>query len=108
VIDDVVPDMPDLDALLEMPFTSVKFDKSLGRGGLDCRSAARFIDRVIAVAQRRRMTVIAEGIEDSESWVSLRDCGVTYGQGYWVSRPLPYAELPGWIAGWNQRRAQLP
>jgi len=107
-IDDAVPDMPDLAALMDMPFSVVKLDKSLARGALDGGPGGRFIDRIVAAGRRHGMNVIAEGIEDRETWVSLRDRGVDCGQGYWVSRPLPYADLADWIASWNQRRAELP
>ncbi len=107
-IDDATPDMPDLAALMDLPFSVVKLDKSLARGAIEGGPASGFIDRMVAAGRRRGMNVIAEGIEDRETWVSLRDRGVECGQGYWVSRPLPYADLAGWIASWTQRRAGLP
>jgi EAL domain-containing protein (putative c-di-GMP-specific phosphodiesterase class I) len=107
-IDDIVPDMPALATLIELPFTTVKLDMSLARAPQAGGAAARFIDWVVGVAARRGMTVVAEGIEDAATWVSLRECGVRSGQGYWVSRPLPSAELPGWLALWDLRRMRLP
>jgi c-di-GMP phosphodiesterase len=45
------------------------------------------------------MTVLAEGIETDEQRLALTECGVTEGQGYLVSPPLPASKFLALVEG---------
>jgi predicted signal transduction protein with EAL and GGDEF domain len=45
--------------------------------------------------------VIAEGVETSEQGDLLASLGCHQLQGFWISRPMPAAQVPGWVAGWG-------
>ena len=51
------------------------------------------IEHIIAIAGKRHLTVIAEGIEHSEQRDVLLERGVRYGQGWLFSRPLAVGEF---------------
>ena len=46
------------------------------------------LDAVITLSRRLKLTTVAEGVETQEQAEWLRDHGVNYLQGYWLSRPL--------------------
>jgi hypothetical protein len=48
------------------------------------------------------------GWKTSADWGFLRgDAAAIMAQGYFIARPMPAAELPGWIASWQARRRDL-
>jgi EAL domain-containing protein (putative c-di-GMP-specific phosphodiesterase class I) len=52
---------------------------------------------VIELAHALKMDVIAEGVEDDETADRLAALGAEYLQGYYVSKPLPAADLIQWL-----------
>lgn len=100
-IDDVSPAVPHYAAMLEMPFSIVKLDKSIVQSAHRDREAADFLRSVVNAADRRGMTVIAEGVEDAATWTRMRDAGVDGAQGFLVSRPLAAAAVPEWLRDWR-------
>lgn len=53
---------------------------------------------IIALAHKLNIKVLAEGVENSAQLAILRQNTCDAIQGYLLSRPLPAAELPDWIA----------
>lgn len=51
--------------------------------------------------------VVAEGVENRADWDFLRRAGCDLAQGYFIARPMPAADLPGWIEEWNVRLQKL-
>ncbi len=51
------------------------------------------IEHIIAIASKRRLTVIAEGIEHTEQRVTLRELGVRFGQGWLFGKPVAVGEF---------------
>ena len=99
-IDDVEPDVPALDALLDLPFTSLKFDKALVARAAAEPEVLRFIQDATDRVHRRGLFVIAEGIESVEVWRQMSSVGVDGAQGFLVARPLPLQAVPVWLEGW--------
>jgi EAL domain-containing protein (putative c-di-GMP-specific phosphodiesterase class I) len=52
---------------------------------------------VVELAHALKMDVIAEGVEDEATATVLRDLGAEYLQGYFISRPVPAADLVQWL-----------
>lgn len=102
-LDDVSPEMPGHDALLDLPFTSTKIDQAVVRRGASCPDAASFIRRVVDGARARGLLVIAEGVHDAPTWQRVRRAGVDVAQGFVVAPPLPAAALPVWAELWRER-----
>ncbi|MHB1075210.1 EAL domain-containing protein [Thiobacillus sp.] len=50
---------------------------------------------------------VAEGVEDQEDWDFLRTSSCNTAQGYFIARPMPAADLTGWMAAWEIRRRDL-
>lgn len=51
------------------------------------------LDAVLTLAQRMSLVTIAEGVETQEQAAWLRQHGVNFLQGYWISRPLTLEKL---------------
>lgn len=95
-LDDITPSMPYLPALLDMPIRAVKMDRSVVISNLP--SDQEFIRAMVAQATANGQDIIAEGIETVDLLESLRARGVTHGQGYLFSHPLPAAGLRQYLA----------
>jgi EAL domain-containing protein (putative c-di-GMP-specific phosphodiesterase class I) len=72
----------------------IKLDISLVSGIHRSRSQRALASALIAFATDVGATVIAEGIEEAEELVVLRDLGVPWGQGYYLGRPAPATAIP--------------
>jgi CheY-like chemotaxis protein len=55
----------------------------------------------IALGHDLGFEVVAEGIEDRETWELLGALGCDLGQGFHVARPMPPAEVAGWLGTWD-------
>jgi sensor c-di-GMP phosphodiesterase-like protein len=55
------------------------------------------VEMLVRLARDLHMTVIAEGIETSAQVQTLIACGVEEGQGYIVSKPLPFEKFNEWL-----------
>ncbi|MEX8701769.1 EAL domain-containing protein, partial [Salmonella enterica] len=56
------------------------------------------LDTVLTLSRRLNMLTVAEGVETPEQARWLRDHGVNYLQGYWISRPLPLKDFVLWMS----------
>lgn len=54
------------------------------------------LDAVLTLARRLNMSTVAEGVETPEQAAWLREHGVNFLQGYWISRPMPLAQFRTW------------
>jgi EAL domain-containing protein (putative c-di-GMP-specific phosphodiesterase class I) len=102
-IDDVSPAMPRYAALLDLPFSAMKLDKDIVMRGSVSKDAADFVERIIALAKARGLTVIVEGVQDLRIWNRVRRAGADLAQGYAIAQPLPVAVLPAWADAWRAR-----
>lgn len=103
MIDDVGPAVPELDRLLDLPFTGVKLDKALVHNLTTVSDAVVEVQRIIDIARRRSLTVVAEGVENAAVWHRLVTLGADQAQGFLVAQPLPAAEVPVWLASWQKQ-----
>jgi EAL domain-containing protein (putative c-di-GMP-specific phosphodiesterase class I) len=102
-IDDVGPMVPHHEAMMEMPFTAMKLDKTVVQQAACDPEALDFVTRAIGSAKSGGLIVIAEGVEDVSTWTKMRELGVDEAQGFLVSRPLPLAALPVWLESWRKQ-----
>lgn len=99
-LDDITPDMPYLDALLGLPFSTVKLDRSV----VVDPSAAHdeFIRRAVARCAPRGLAIVAEGIETPAHAARALALGATHGQGFLYARPLQAGALRALLAAQPQ------
>ena len=67
------------------------------------------VDALIGLAHKLNLTACAEGVEDKATLEMLGQFGADFAQGYFVSPPVPAAEIPRIIAHWDdQQRRPAP
>ncbi len=94
-LDDITPDTPYLAALMTLPVRAIKFSNTLTANP----EAFPFIRTMAARASARGLESIAEGIETSAQLTAMRTAGVTHGQGYLFSHPMPASALGTLLRG---------
>jgi EAL domain-containing protein (putative c-di-GMP-specific phosphodiesterase class I)/FixJ family two-component response regulator len=108
-IDDFGTGHSSLAQLRDICFDELKIDRSFVHGALHDVNARAMYDASLGLGKQLGMEVVAEGVEDSDDWELVRLTGCELAQGYFIGRPMPAADLPDWIASWNERlsRGQL-
>jgi diguanylate cyclase (GGDEF)-like protein len=105
-IDDFGTGYSSLAYLKSLPVDLLKIDRSFISGmAHDSRDVA-VVHSAIELAHTLGLGVVAEGVEDEETFEALRELGCDVAQGYLIARPLPARELAASVAAWNS--AQLP
>ena len=94
--------------LNSLPITLLKIDKSFV-GGMESREENRkLVHAMINLAHNLKLEVVAEGVETPEQLSLLRDFGCDQVQGYFISRPLPLADLVEFLTlGEQQKMPQV-
>lgn len=89
--------------LRDLPFDEVKIDRSfVHHASTDKKVRAKY-DACLSMAKQLGMEVVAVGVEEIGDWDMLRSTGCDLAQGYFIARPMPAADLPGWIQSWKVR-----
>ncbi|HEY0142300.1 MAG TPA: EAL domain-containing protein [Thermoanaerobaculia bacterium] len=96
-VDDFGTGYSSLTHLRELPIDEIKIDKSFVMGMTTNEADAAIVRTVIDLAHNLGKQVCAEGVEDKETWLALRELGCDLAQGYWISRPMPATALMDWL-----------
>jgi diguanylate cyclase (GGDEF)-like protein/PAS domain S-box-containing protein len=97
-IDDFGTGYSSLAHLKELPIDGMKIDRSFVRDLPHQRGSVAIARAVVQMAQGLSLTVVAEGVENDVQRRFLVEQGCDLLQGELISKPLPAAELEGWIA----------
>ena len=71
----------------------IKIDRSFVGGMCDQPADAAIVYATVELAHKLGLRVVAEGVEDRQTWQALRDLGCEAVQGFALARPLPAAEF---------------
>jgi EAL domain-containing protein (putative c-di-GMP-specific phosphodiesterase class I) len=102
-IDDFGTGHSSLAQLRDIPFDELKVDHGFVHGACKDASLKAIVEASLGMARQLGMQTVAEGVEDQADWDFLHSAGCDLAQGYFVARPMPAADLPGWIARWEHR-----
>lgn len=102
-IDDFGTGHSSLVQLRDIPFDELKVDRSFVHGAWANDTLRAIFEASLRLGQQLNMVTVAEGVEDQADWDFLRCSGCQLAQGYFIARPMPAAELPGWLASWRER-----
>jgi diguanylate cyclase (GGDEF)-like protein len=92
-IDDFGTGFSSLAYLKRLPVDELKIDKSFVLDMHDNENDAVIVRSTIDLAHNLGLNVVAEGIEDKDSYDLLSILGCDIAQGYFISHPLPISEL---------------
>ncbi len=88
-IDDVGTGHSGLSYMLKLGVDIIKIDKMFVDSLVTDRNSATIVETLIDLAHNLRMDVVAEGVENFEQVIRLRELGVRSAQGYVFAPPLP-------------------
>ncbi|MBJ7310595.1 EAL domain-containing protein [Rugamonas sp. CCM 8940] len=101
-IDDYGTGRSNLQLLARIPFTELKIDRSFVDGAAKRRPIGTVLRSCLGLARSLERRSVAVGVETKQDWDFLQGLGCTYAQGYYIARPMPVEEFPGWLADWRQ------
>ena len=87
-IDDYGTGYSSLAYIRRMPVTVLKIDKSFIIGMATDDNDGVIVRSTIDLGRNLGLTVVAEGVEDAETWERLLEYGCELGQGYYFGRPM--------------------
>lgn len=96
-IDDFGTGYSSLSHLKRLPLHALKIDVSFVTHMLRNEQDAAIVSSTIGLAHNLGLRVVAEGIEDEDTLLRLKELGCDEGQGYWIARPLPVTDMPRWL-----------
>ena len=107
-IDDFGTGYSSLAYLERLQAHELKIDKSFVMGMSRNSNDAVIVRSTIELGHNLGLRMVAEGVEDTETWHLLRALGCDVVQGYLLSRPLPPDEITRWLENHNLRAPDLP
>ena len=96
-IDDFGTGYSSLSYLSQLPVNEIKIDRSFVMNMAESSGDAVIVRSTIDLARNLGLQVVAEGVETEQAWDELSELGCTLAQGYYLSRPVPAAELTEWL-----------
>jgi diguanylate cyclase (GGDEF)-like protein len=97
-IDDFGCGQTSLGYLSTLPIHELKIDRSFIGDMLVNPAHAAIVRSIVDLGRNLHLHVVAEGVESSEVWESLRASGCDAAQGYLLARPMPVELLRVWLA----------
>ncbi|MFJ6699120.1 putative bifunctional diguanylate cyclase/phosphodiesterase [Streptomyces sp. NPDC091272] len=94
--------------LRRLPVSELKIDRSfVARLAVDTEDAS-IVRCTVDLAHSLGLLVVAEGVEDDETWERLRDLGCDAVQGWLVAAAMPPDEATAWLLARGSRGWQRP
>ena len=101
-VDDYGTGNSSMQQLLRIPFSELKIDRSFVAGAGENNTLATVLRSSLELAGKLDKISVAVGIESRKDWDFLKKIGCTYGQGFYIAKPMPAVALPGWMLDWAE------
>ncbi|MEO6204921.1 MAG: bifunctional diguanylate cyclase/phosphodiesterase, partial [Mycobacteriales bacterium] len=101
-IDDFGTGYSSLSYLKRLDAQELKIDRSFVFAMSSNSHDAVIVRSTIELGHNLGLRLVAEGVEDLETWTLLRALGCDVIQGYHLSRPIPPADVQPWIEAYRQ------
>ena len=96
-IDDFGTGYTSLSYIRRLPVSEIKVDKSFVLNMRDVNDDAVIVRSIVELGHNLGLAVVAEGIEDQETWDLLSDLSCNQAQGYFISKPVLAEEFYDWV-----------
>ena len=100
-LDDFGTGQSNLDYMLDMPVSTIKFDRELINAYFESSKAKYILEAVLQMIQGMNLQTISEGIETKEQLEMMEKLGVDYIQGYYFSKPVCEKDFLEYITSWK-------
>jgi EAL domain-containing protein (putative c-di-GMP-specific phosphodiesterase class I) len=102
-IDDFGTGYSSLMQLRQLPFTEVKIDRFFVEDAVTSADSRTIVKSIIDLAHGLGLSVTAEGIEQADQLLLLRELGCDVAQGYLIATPLEPQNLKPWQEEFRSR-----
>lgn len=106
-IDDFGSGHASIISLLELAPKRLKIDRQLVAPILESHSRRQLVASIIEIGRSQGIEIVAEGVETMEHARILRDLGCHALQGYAFAKPMPAADMIGFVRAWQMEKAEL-
>ncbi len=103
-MDDFGTGYSSLSYLKHFPIDVLKIDRSFIEGAIYDQTDASLVEAVVLIGHSLQLKLVGEGIETQQHFDYLQSLGCDYGQGYFISRPIPVADFISFCQ--NKKMAQ--
>jgi diguanylate cyclase (GGDEF)-like protein len=100
-IDDFGTGYSSLAYLKRLPVDELKIDKSFVMKMESDLDDAKIVRSTIDLAHNLGLSVVAEGIENEQTWKLLGGLKCDEAQGYFIARPMHADQFFDWVRGWQ-------
>ena len=107
-MDDFGTGYSSLSYLKRLPVDEVKIDRSFVTGLHDRAGDAAIVRAIVDLGRHLGLEVVAEGVEDQETWDLLAEMGCHIVQGWHLGRPMTPDALVPWLHERESRRHPSP
>jgi len=102
-IDDFGTGYSSLAYLKRLPVNELKIDKSFVMNIENDLDDATIVRSTIDLGHNLGLKVVAEGVENQRVWDILKAMGCDYGQGYFMTKPIPADQFIAWERAWSNK-----
>lgn len=88
-LDDFGTGRSNINYIINLPVDVVKFDKELTQSYFTNEKSHYIMENIIRLVRQLGLTIITEGVETREQYLTLKDLGIKHIQGFYFSKPLP-------------------
>lgn len=100
-LDDFGSGESNLNYIVEMPVSIVKFDRGMSQAYFADKKARFVMEAAMHMIHDLKLRIVSEGVETKEQMEIISGLGIDYIQGYYFSRPLSGNEFLQYIAKEN-------
>ena len=97
-LDDFGTGYSNMERIMELPFDTIKFDRSLVVASGDRERSRRMVSNLASMFSNMSYSVLYEGIEEDADEAMCRRMDATYLQGFKYSRPVPMGDLTRFLS----------
>lgn len=106
-IDDFGTGYSSLSYFKNIPASELKIDQSFVSNLTNNKADSHITKTIISIAHGFDLKVVAEGIEDSETYQTLFQLGCDYAQGFYIGHPMPHTAFLKWLASFNSEKFKV-
>lgn len=97
-LDDFGNGESNLNYIVDMPVSIVKFDRDMSQAYFASHKAKFVMEAAMHMIHHMKLEIVSEGVETREQAEAIEALGIEYIQGYYFSRPLPGEEFLKFVA----------
>ncbi len=106
VIDDFGTGFSSLVYLKQLPVSMLKIDKSFVCDMMHDESDAAIVHSIIELAHNLELQVVAEGVENDQTWSWLKTWKCDYAQGFYIGHPIAIDEFEHYLENYPTKEQQ--